>query len=58
MTVLNTSGGATGIGVGSENVSPNFMTDDEPRGPTTAPDVADAYEDWMMAMSSQEKLSA
>ena len=56
--MLSTSGGVTGIGLGSDNVSPNFMTDDEPRGPTTAPDVADAYEDWMLAMSSQEKLGA
>lgn len=32
------------------------MTDDEPRGPRTATEVADAYDDWMLASSSQEKL--
>lgn len=44
--------------MGSDNVNLNFMTDDEPRGPSTAPDVADAYDEWMLAMSSQEKLGA
>ena len=43
---------ATGMGVGPEEVHPNHMSDDEPRGRTTDPDVADDYEEWMLMESS------
>jgi len=43
---------ATGMGVGPEEVHPNHMSDDEPRGRTTDPEVADDYEEWMLMESS------
>ena len=48
---------ASGMGVGPEEVEPNQMSDDEPRGRTTALAIADAYDAWMLAETTEEKLA-
>ena len=52
VTLRHTLSMATGMGVGPEEVQPNHMSDDEPRGRTTDPEVADDYENWMLMESS------